>query len=83
MKAIKRKNYKSGQALLEYMLVVALMVTALVWGFSILKCNLYSFWVTTACDVFYPYPASKAPDLKRVVCDVSVVDCQTNSKPID
>jgi len=50
-----RKN-KKGQALVEYVFVLAIMAVISVWAISILKCTLHGFWVSISCDIVYPYP---------------------------
>jgi hypothetical protein len=84
MVIVRRKNLKnrSGQALVEYMLVIALMVTSLAWGFNILKCRLYGLWVNMACDVFFPYPKDLDDSgiLRRNVCNPKAVgECSVNA----
>jgi Flp pilus assembly pilin Flp len=52
----KVKKNKSGQAVVEYVLILGLVVSIVVWGFGYIKCSLHGIWVKMACDVLYPYP---------------------------
>lgn len=58
MKSIIKNN--SGQALVEYVVVLAIMVVIAVWSLSMLKCSLHGIWVSISCDIIYPYPYSEA-----------------------
>ncbi|MEI6092061.1 MAG: hypothetical protein WCQ47_00080 [bacterium] len=64
----KRKKKKAGQAAVEYMLILAMVVTIIIWGFGYIKCSLHGVWVKMACDVIYPYPY-KLVDDKKEYCE--------------
>lgn len=56
MRSILKNN--NGQALVEYVMVLAVMVIIGAWGLSMLKCSLHGIWVSISCDILYPYPYS-------------------------
>ena len=64
----KVKKNKSGQAVVEYVLILSLVVTVVVWGFGYIKCSLHGVWVKMACDVLYPYPY-KDVDKQESYCE--------------
>ena len=68
----KRKKKKAGQAAVEYILVLAMVVTVVVWGFGYIKCALHGVWVKMACDVIYPYPMQSSD--KPKYCE-PIADC--------
>jgi len=64
----KRKKKNAGQAAVEYILILAMVVTIVVWGFGYIKCSLHKVWVNMACDVLYPYPYSSVTQ-KEQYCE--------------
>jgi Flp pilus assembly pilin Flp len=64
----KVKKNKSGQAVVEYLLILVLVVSVVVWGFGYIKCSLHGIWVKMACDVLYPYPYSQVKE-KEDYCE--------------
>jgi len=57
----KKNRNKRGQAVVEYVLVLAVMVMIIIWGLGYIKCSLHSIWIKMACDVIQPYPKNKIP----------------------
>jgi hypothetical protein len=57
----KKNRNKSGQAVVEYVLVLAVMVTIIIWGLGYIKCSLHTIWIRMACDIIQPYPKDKMP----------------------
>jgi len=57
----KKNRNKSGQAVVEYVLVLAVMVMIVIWGLGTIKCSLHTIWIRMACDVIQPYPKDKIP----------------------
>ena len=60
----KKNRNKSGQAVVEYVLVLSVMVIIIVWSLGYIKCALHTMWVKTACDIIEPYPYSESPQQK-------------------
>ena len=57
----KKNRNKSGQAVVEYVLVLSVMVIIIIWGLGYIKCALHTMWIKTACDIIEPYPYNEAP----------------------
>jgi Flp pilus assembly pilin Flp len=68
----KRKKKKAGQAAVEYILILAMVVTVIIWGFGYIKCSLHKVWINMACDVLYPYPSKVAGE--QAYCQ-PITDC--------
>ncbi len=58
----KKNRNKRGQAVVEYVLVLAVMVMIILWGLGTIKCSLHTIWIKMACDVIQPYPQGKIPN---------------------
>ena len=75
----KKLQNKSGQAIVEYVLVMAVFVTLTAWGLNMLKCSLHQVWVQMACDILYPYPVkdssmSNMPE-NKTYCEPLKTNC--------
>jgi hypothetical protein len=57
----KKNRNKSGQAVVEYVLVLSVMVVIVIWGLGYIKCSLHTLWINMACDIIEPYPKSQSP----------------------
>jgi hypothetical protein len=64
-KRTKRLQSKSGQAIVEYVLVMSVFVVLTAWGLNMLKCSLHRIWIQMACEVLYPYPNSEANNIQE------------------
>ena len=58
---LKKNRNKKGQAVVEYVLVLSVMVIIIVWGLGYIKCSLHTIWVQMACDIVQPYPYKDSP----------------------
>lgn len=63
----KKNRNKKGQAVVEYVLVLATMVIIIVWGLGYIKCSLHTTWVRMACDITLPYPETSPENYCRPV----------------
>ncbi|MFH1222783.1 MAG: hypothetical protein V1647_00395 [Pseudomonadota bacterium] len=57
----RKKNKRAGQALVEYVLVLAVIVFIVAWGLDKIKCQLHTVWIGMACDIIHPYPYKEEP----------------------
>jgi len=57
----KKNRNKSGQAVVEYVLVLSVVVIIIIWGLGFIKCSLHGIWIQMACDIVQPYPYKIAP----------------------
>jgi len=74
-KRTKILQSKSGQAVVEYMLVMTVFVILTAWGLNMLKCSLHQIWVQMACDVLYPYPNDDSIGENKAYCTPLKTDC--------
>lgn len=59
----RKKNKRGGQAIVEYVMVLAVIVFIVVWGMGKIKCSLHTVWIKMARDIISPYPYdSSNPD---------------------
>jgi Flp pilus assembly pilin Flp len=66
MKKIKKNN--KGQAAVEYVLMLTVVMLLVYTGLRYVKCTLHTIWIKTACNIVYPYPADEITDNTKDFC---------------
>jgi Flp pilus assembly pilin Flp len=65
---------KKGQAVVEYVMLLSVVAMLAIFGFSYVKCQLHTIWITNACDILYPYPYQEAEGDLSKYC-TPLTDC--------